>query len=357
MAFLDATVLNDFQASEATNEKFDANYGMLRLASDSTPYVDYVPPSVKELLTKSSASRNALIPVLKDQTVTVSATPGFDQIPVNLGETGTYYFTAYDVFSGFRLYPAAFENNMLGDAAWYRDQILRNVLKACAVSADDIVETVLETRKTQVLNYVTQVSQNDGTFTFGSSTLTINKAAQKEVMFPMLNQLMIANQLPGNYRIVTSPGGLISGETEAMKYGQQNDKNIKWAQAAMSPDRRYVSDQITTSANFNGFYVRDGGIGVQENYPYDFRKGTSFAGKKWSISDVKLPYMNMRANVFVNVEATEATSIVSPNTDTNLTMTHWEEMALWFRFYVMYRYNSDLTARQNDVVKLIGATS
>lgn len=356
MAYLDSTVLNDFQAREAVNEKREANYGMLNLAKDSTSFVDYVPPSVQQQLATSSASRNAKIPALKDQTVTVTTTPGFSNIPVNLGETATYYFTAYDVFSGFRLYPASFENNQI-DGGWYRDNIIRNVLKACAATTDDIVETVLEARKSQVLNYTTQVSQGDGTFSFGSSTLTIAKAAQKDTMFTYLKELMKANQMPGDYRIVTSPGGLLVSEVEAAKYGMNNTKDLMWSQSAVPMDRRYTSDQISTSANFNGFFVRDGGIGLYENFPWDFRNGTMFAGKEWSVSDVELPYMRMRANVYVNKEATEATSIVSPNTDTNLKMTHFEEMAMWFRFYVVYRYNSDLTSRPNDIVKLIGATS
>lgn len=356
MAYLDSTALNDFQAKEATNEKFEANYGMLNLAADSTSKVDYVPPSVQTMLSTSSASRNAQIPVLKDQAVTVSTTPGFSNIPVNLGETGNYYFTAYDVFSGLRLYPGSFENNQI-DGEWYRDQILRNVLKACAVTTDDIIETVLEARKTQVLSYLAQVSQGDGTFSFASDTLTINKAAQKDTMFTYLKQLMVANQLGGNYSIVTSPAGLLVSEVEAAKYGANNTKDLKWSQSAVPMERRYVSDQISTSANFNGFFVRDGAIGLYENFPWDFRNKTMFGGKEWSISDVKLPYMNMQANVYVNKEATDATSIVSPNTDTNLKMTHFEEMALWFRFYVVYRYNSSLSTRQNDIVKLVGATS
>lgn len=358
MAYLDNTVLNDFQAREATNEKFEANYGMLDLAKDSTPSVDYVPPSVQQLLSTVSASRNAKIPVLKDQTVTVSTTPGFSNIPVNLGETDTYYFTAYDVFSGFRLYPASFENNQV-DGGWYRDNIIRNVLKACAASTDDIIETVLEARKTQVLNYTTQISQGDGAFSFnaGTDTLEIAKAAQKDTMFYNLAQLMVANQLPGNYRIVTSPAGLVINDAESMKYKTANSKDIAWQQMFMPDGRRYISDQISTSANFNGFYVRDGGIGLYENFPWDFRNGTNFAGKEWMVSDVELPYMKMRANVYINKEATEATSLVSPNTDTNLKMTHFEEMALWFRFYVVYRYNSSLSTRQNDIVKLLGQTS
>ncbi len=358
MAFLDATVLNDFQAREATNEKREANYGMLNLAKDSTASVDYVPPSVQEVLATSSNARNAKIPVLKDQTVTVNTTPGFANIPVNLGETDSYYFTAYDVFSGFRFYPASHAENQV-DAQWYFDQVMRNVLKGCAASTDDIVETVMESRKTQVLDYDDQISQGDGTFSFdtGDDELDINKDAQKDTMFYNLGQLMIANQLPGAYRIVTSPAGLVVNNAESMKYSEYNTKNLQWQQLFMPDDRRYISDQISTSANFNGFFVRDGALGLYENYPYDFRNGTRIAGKEWSISDVELPYMKMRANVYVNTEATDATALVTPGTRTDLKMTHFEEMALWFRFYVVYRYNSDLTTRAQDIVKLVGATS
>lgn len=358
MAFLDATLLNDFQAKEALNEKFEANYGMLNLAKDSTAYVGYVPPSVREKLATSSSAFNAKIPVLKDQSVTVTTTPGFANIPVNLGETDSYYFTAYDVFSGFRFYPAAHEENQV-DKAWYVDQVMRNVLKACAATTDDIIETVLEARKTQALSYATQISQGDGTFTWDANTdtLTINKAGQKDTMFYNLGQLMVANQQPGNYRIVTSPAGLVVNNAEAMKYSTQNTKNIAWQQLYMPDDRRYISDQIATSANFNGFLVKDGDIGIYENFPYDFRNGTEIAGRKWSISNVELPYMKMRANVFVNTEATDATALVSPGTRSNLIMTTFEEMALWFRFYVVYPYNSAIASRPQGIVKLVGATS
>ena len=94
--------------------------------------------------------------------------------------------------------PASFENNQL-DAAFYRDNILKNVLQAMAVAKDDIIEAVLETRKTQVLDFVAQISQGDGTFTFdgASDTLQINKSGQKEVLFTYLKELMVANKLGG----------------------------------------------------------------------------------------------------------------------------------------------------------------
>lgn len=359
MSFLDNTVLNDFQAKEATNEKFEANYGMLNLAKDSTPFADYIPPSVQEKLNTISASRNAKIPVLKDQTVTVTTTPGFSNIPINLGESDAYYFTAYDVFSGFRLYPASFENNQL-DGNWYRDQIIRNVLKAMAAAKDDIVETLLESRKTQKLNFDDQVSQGDGVFEFKTATdiLEISKSAQKDTMFTYLKELMRANQLPGEYRIVTSPGGLLVSEIEALKFRDANEKQLLWSQMAVSPDRRYTTDQLSPgSDNFTGFFVKDGAIGLFENFPWDFRNGTMFGGKEWGITDVEMPFVRSRLNTYINKEATEATSIISPTTDSNLIMTHFEEMAMWDRFYIVYRYNSDLTTRVNDIVKIKGLTT
>lgn len=359
MAYLTNTVLNDFQATEAQNEKREANYGMLDLVKDSTPFVDYVPPSVQAILNTVSASRLAKIPVMKDQTVTVTTTPGFANIPINMGESDTYYFTAYDLFSGFRLYPASYENNQI-DAAWWREQTLRNVLKGMAAAKDDVIETILESRKTQALSYTAQVSQGDGTFTFdaGTDTLSINKAAQKDTMFTYLNELMRANQLGGNYRIVTSPGGLLVSQVEAAKYGMQNTKDLQWAQSAVPFDRRYVSDQLSPgSDNFTGFFVRDGAMGIFENWPWDFRNGTMVGEKKWSITDVEMPYIKSRPNIFINSEATEATSIISPATDSNLIMTHFEEMAIWDRFYVVYRYNSAIGSRANDIVKIKGLTS
>lgn len=360
MAFIDETLLYDFQATEATNEKFDASYGMLDLAKDSTPSVDYVPPSVKEKLATISSSRLGNIPVLKDQTVTVSTTPGFSQIPINLGETANYYFTAYDVFSGFRFFPAAYENNQI-DPQWYASQILRNVLKEMAVTIDGIVGTVMNSRKTQVLNYTDQVSQGEGTFEFDQAldVLKIDKPAQKDTMFTNLQTLMRANQLGGEYRLVVNPAGLSTSEVEAMKYAVNQEKQLLWSQAAMPRERRYESHQLSTTEVFDGYLCRDGSIGLYENFPWNFRAGTEIGGKKWKVSEMEMPYIKMRPNIFMNTEATEAESLVKVGTnsglrDSNLTMTHFEEMAIWVRFYVAYRYNSDLTTRQNDIVKVRG---
>ena len=113
MANLDATDWNDIQSTDATNEKRFSQLGIIDAVKDSTPFVDYVSPAAREQLRIASGLRSVQIPVIKDQTVVVNTTPGFTFIPNNLPESDQYTFTAVDVFSGFRHFPAQFQNNTL----------------------------------------------------------------------------------------------------------------------------------------------------------------------------------------------------------------------------------------------------
>lgn len=361
MAFLDATDLLDIQSTDGTNEKRFSQLGLLDAVKDSTPATQgYIPPSVIEKLRSTSSLRNVQIPVLKDQTVTVNTTPGFSFIPDNLPESAQYTFTAVDVFSGFRHYPGQFDNNAL-DAEWAKREVMKNVTYAMGNTVESLLATTIDTRKTQLLNFTTQVNQGSlgGTFTFNTTPdeLEINKAAQQQTMFASLNELMAANELGGDYRVVTNRAGLAVQKTEALQFGDGNSRNIQ-ALGMMPADRMYETGNISAGSDvFNGYFFRDGAVGMFENFPYDFRNGTEFAGKKWSVSDTEIPFCRMRGNVYVNNEATDATALVGAGTDSNMIMTHFQEMAIWLRFYIVYRYNSDLTTRANDIVKISGKTS
>lgn len=358
MANLDVTDWLDIQDTNAENEKRFSQLGIVEATKDSTPFVDYVSADAKRKLQETSSLRSIQIPVIKDQTVVVNTTPGFPFIPSNLPESDQFSFTAVDVFSGFRHYPGQYANNAVDEASG-KKAVMENVAYAMGNTIETLLTTQLEARKTQLLNFTTQVSQGDGTFTFnaGTDTLEVNKAAQKETMFNNLEALMEANELPGGYRIVTNRAGLAVQKTEALKFGAANDKNLQ-ALGFLGLDRMYETGNIAPGSDiFNGFFLRDGALGTFENFPHDFRAGTEFGGKKWSISDTDIPFTGMRANIFVNNEATDATSLVSAGTDSNLIMTHFQEMAVWIRFYIVYRYNSDLTTRTNDIVKIKGLTT
>lgn len=358
MAYINATLWNDIQVSGATNEKRKSQLGIIDAVKDSTPFVDYIPPSAKEALMSASSLRDVQLPVIKDQTVVVGTTPGFPYIPTNMAETDQYTYVAYDVFSGFRHYPAAFSNNVV-DSDYFRQQTMLNVADGIANEIETILATVLEARKTQQLSFTTQVSQGDGTYSFSTSTdtLTISKAAQKETMFFYMEQLMRANKVGGGYRFVGNPAAFATQRAEYLKYGAGNDKDLRIL-SVFPLDRLYESENISAGSDvFAGYAFRDGAIGVFENFPYDFRNGTEIAGKKWSITDMELPFCRMRANIYTNSEATDATAVITSGTDSNLIMTAFEEMAIWVRFYVVYRYNSDIANRVNDIVKIVGATS
>lgn len=358
MPLLDATDWNDIQVSEAWNEKRFMPTGMVDAVKDSTQGVDYIPPSAIEQMRQTSSLRNVKLPVFKDQQVQVGVTPGFNFIPSNLPESDAYSFAAVDVFTGFRHYPGQYANNQV-DSEWAKANVMQNVSYAAANKIEELLTSIAETRKTQVLTGVTQINQGDGTFAFdsGTDTLTVNKAAQKETMLYRAQELMNINEIGGDYRLVTNRGGLVTPKVEAAKFGAGNEKNLQ-ALNVFGVDRMYETGNISAGSDvFNGYMFRDGALGFVENFPFDFRNGTEINGRKWSISDVDIPYTRMRANLYVNEQATEATALVGAGKDSNLIMTHFSEMAMWFRFYVVYRYNSDLATRANDIVKIKGLTT
>ena len=356
MAFLDSTIFLDLQTKIAQNEKFTDQHGLIRIVRDSGQAIDFLSPDEIAAMNKMSSARGQRLPVLKDQTVTVVTTPGFSFIPNNIAETAYYGFTAFDVFSGFKFYPAAHSNNQVTKEYYVRN-VTENVLKAMATSIEGLIINTLDGRRTQVLGYTDQVSAGDGTVSFSEVTdlLTLNKAAVKDAMFYNLQALMVANKLPGDYRLVTSPAGIVAQQAELFKYGDANTKNLRWSANQLPPDMYYQSHAIAPGVDnlFTGYMIRDGAIGLVENYPYNFMEGTTLNGKRWMVSDIELPYVNMRANVYMNTEATDADSVLATS-DSNLKMTTFEEMAIWCRFYLPYRYNSSLSTRQQDIVKLQG---
>lgn len=358
MSYIDATLWNDLQVTNATDDGRKSELGIIDAVKESTGAVNYIGPSAEKAMREHSSLRGFKIPVIEDQTVVVNQTPGFNNIPANLPESNEYTFTAYDFFTGFRHYPASYANNTV-DADYARGVVMNNVAYALGNAVEGTLSTVMEARKSQILNYTDQVSGTADDYDFNASTdtLEIKKVAQEETMFYSLSDLMGANELPGDYRIVTNRAGLTRQKMAAIKYGAGNEKNLE-ALGFLGLDRIHESGNISAGSDkFNGFLLRDGSIGMYENFPWDFRNNTMVDGKKWSISDVELPHVKMRANIYTNSAATDATSLITAGSDSNLIMSHFEEMAIWLRFYVVYRYNGDLATRANDIVKIKGLST
>ena len=245
MPYIDETLLLDYQASEATSELRKKPHGLVDLFAKSTASVDYIPPSVAKLMASMNSTRNIKIPYLKDNQVVVTSVPGFDKIPVNLGESGEYYFAAFDVWSGFTMAKSTFEGNSI-DAGYYFNNQMNRITQGMASQKEIILKSVLEAQKTRLLNFTEQVSETSGDYAFDAptDTLRIKKVAQNDTLFYNLQSLMAANDVEGEYLLATSRAALTISSAEAMKYGVNNNKNIEWAQAYMSESNKFESNNM-----------------------------------------------------------------------------------------------------------------
>lgn len=361
MSYINATRWNDLQVGGNIDQKRYPELGAVNAAYASTPSVDYISPSVKTELATISAQRDILIPTFLDGDVVVNQTPGFANIPSNLLETKNFSVVAYDIFSGFRHYKSTFANNQV-DSQDAIDIKMKRVAYEMAKVKEGIIISALEGQKTQVLDFTTQVSPTPLDYDFDGTLdiLNIKRAVQDETMFYTLEALAEANEIMGSGRVITNRGGLVRQMVQAIKYGAGNDKNLE-AMGMYDVSRMHQSSNISAGSDmFNGYYLKDGAIGLYSNFPYDFRNGTEIAGKKWSISDVELPFLKSRCNIYTTEGATDATALVglkNGNIDTNALMTTFSEMAVWDRFYIVTTPNEGLATRSNDVFKIKGLTA
>lgn len=354
MANLDATDLNDVQVQDARNDKRFQELGSVNILKQSDPFVDFISENDRRTLETISSDRNQDIPVIVDQTVVSFTEPSFD-VPANLLESTTFRFVPINIYSGFAHHKAQYSNNVIA-AEQGKMVKIKNVLYKMGQDFEAQVNIIMEQQKTQVLDHTTQISQgsNGQAFTFtGADILEVNKAAQQNVMFTSIDTVMGANDQGGRYSYLSSPAGFAVQKQEIATYGAGNDKNL--ANLGL-PDasRLHETNSITTSDVFDGFAVKDGALGFVPNHPFSYRTGDSVGDRQWSISDGDMPFLEFPVNVMTNKEATDATALAASGTNSDLLLTSVETMSFWFRGYIIYSYNADLTTRSNDILKIQG---
>ena len=216
------------------------------------------------------------------------------------------------------------------------------------------IGNILSTNKTQVLAGATQINNGDGTFTFATSALTANLAAQKDTLFSNLKTIMRINKQTGNYNMVVNEGGFNLAMNEIFKFGQMNQENRQFVENNLP--LLFSTLGIAPGSNqFVSYMMLNGAIGSVQNYPFDFRTGSAVDSKQWGVMDSPAPYIGERLNVYTNKEAVDASAL--GDTTAHLKMTTMEEWGFLDKFFLVSNYNSDLTSRVNDILKVIGATS
>ncbi len=359
--YITATRFNDLQVGGKLDQKRYPELGAVNASYASTASVDYISPSVIENLASISAQRQVQIPTFINGTIVVGDAPGYNNIPSNLLESDTFTVQAYNIFSGFRHYESTYDNNVM-DSQDAIDTKMKRVTYEMAKVKEQIIINILETKKTQVLDFTEQVSATTGDYSFSTSTdiLTIKRAVQNETMFYTLEALAEANEIMGAGRVITNRAGLVRQKVEALKYGAGNEQNLE-ALGFYGADRMHQSSQISALTDmFNGFYLKDGAIGLYSNFPYEFRNGKVLNDRKWTISDVELPFLKSRCNIYTREGVTDSSALVgthNSNLDSNTIMSTFSEMAIWDRFYVATTPNKESATRSNDIFKIKGTVA
>jgi len=352
--YIDFSYLNAYQDRKTQTEKDLQRYGLIECLRHNTPMNKVLSsPSLKAHL-QTVQGQTTQYTGLKESVITTTSVESFT-IPEHLSVSEQKTLTSVSIFSGFRWYPGQFVNNTIEEGV-YLDNKFDEVFSAMAAAKETQIASALSTYKTQVLAGEAQINHGDGAFAFDTAldTLTCDLAAQKDALFANLKTIMRINKKAGNYNMVVNEGGFNLAINEILKYGQQNQEN-----------RQFVLNQLPmyfetlgiapSTFQFVAYLLRDGAIGSVQNYPYDFRTGTVVDSKVWGVMPTPAPYIGERLNVFQNIEATDASSLGDRTGE--LRMTSYKEMGFLDKFFLVTNYNSDLTTRVNDIVKVTGATT
>jgi hypothetical protein len=350
---IDFSALNAYQDKITQTEKLSQRYGLIECLRYNTPFNKVLTPTLKAHL-QQVEGRTTEYTGLKESVITTTSTESFT-IPAHLSTSEQKTLTSVSIFSGFQIYPAWFQNNTIAMADYLANKY-DEVFMAMASAKEVLVATLLDTYKNQAALAVTQINGGDGTFAFdaGLDTVTVNKAGQKDALFANLKTLMRIAKRAGNYNFVVNEGGFNLALNEILKYGANNDKNLAFMQNAM-PLFFESLNIAPESFQFKAYMMVDGAIGAVQNYPFDFRMGTIVDSKVWGIMDSPAPYIGEKLNVYHNREAVDASSL--GDTTAHLKMTAMEEWGFLDKFFLVTNYNSDITTRVNDIVKVTGATS
>ncbi|HEY5590681.1 MAG TPA: hypothetical protein VIK55_06645 [Paludibacter sp.] len=350
---IDFSALLAYQDKTVQTELPSQGFGLIECLKYNTPFNKVLTPSLKAHL-QQVEGRTTEYTGLKESVITTTSVESFT-IPAHLSTSEQKTLTAVSIFSGFQLYPAWFQNNTITMADYLANKY-DEVFMAMANAKEVLIASLLDTYRNQTALAVAQINGGSGTFAFdaGLDTVTVNKAGQLDTLFANLKTLMRIAKKAGNYNIVVNEGGFNLALNEILKYGAANDKNLSFIQNMMP--KFFETLNIAPEAfQFKAYLLVDGAIGSVQNYPFDFRTGSTVDSKVWGIMPSPAPYIGERLNVYHNKEAVDASSL--GETTGHLRMTTMEEWGFLDKFFLVTNYTSGLASRVQDIVKITGATA
>lgn len=342
MAYIDQTLLNNYQSKVAEGELRIPKYGLIDLIKKETGRVPFLDNNLKAII-KDHEGITLNIPALAEDVITTTTSESFT-IPANLSSSGITSLTFITIFAGFKSYPETFVNNVISEEA-YKAQKIMEVDKAIAKKLEYYIDVHLNTYKTAIWEEGGLAGYN-----FANNVLGISIDQQNDVMFSNIKSMAQLNDWSEDDLSLAANFEMDYVLNEYRKYGQANEKNLQF----QAIPETFMSNRITKSSGkkWTGYLIEPGALGLGENYKYPFRLNKTIGEAKWGISDMELPQLGYRVMLYENQEKTSAENIGSYGS--GMIMSWVEEYGFIFRFCLLNRYNSDTTTRVGYILKIDG---
>jgi len=141
-----------------------------------------------------------------------------------------------------------------------------------------------------------------------------------------------------------------------LKNGSFQAENLAWNAGAIPGENIFETKNFDANGNaFEGYLFEEGSVGIYANHPFNFRQGSKVGDKEWSISDVAVPAVGLKANIIIDRNAVDARGKIQRGSDSVMTIK--ESFGMWFRFYIAHPYNTDIADRTAPIVKVRATTT
>jgi hypothetical protein len=343
MAFIDSSKLVAYQSKTVQKEIKKPVLEAVDFMRAQTPLFKGLGADLKNAIENANGQTVSMIS-MKDLTTEAATEFSFD-IPLNLGESASTNVTIYQFWTGFHAYKYAHAKNAISEEEYYMVKYAE-CDKTLAESVSAQIATIMAARRTQVLT--TTGVPSGMAFNPTSDSLTIANALKATPFFDNLETLMTLNDMEGTYSMLSSIGLGFILSTHKM-YGAANDKNL----LAQSLPSLFYDKKITapSGSDASGYFVKDGAFALVESYPIEFLQRASVGTTaKWDIGSMNLPLAKMRPLLYEEEYKADTNSVNSGRPTSGMTV--GKKIGMGVSFAVLSSYNSDLTTRPNDVLRV-----
>jgi hypothetical protein len=285
--------------------------------------------------------RAVKIPVIDYEATTIANT---SQPLVVVGDPSTSQLVTIsftDYYFGFRIFPAAHQNNEISMQREFNQQ-MRRYEEKLLVDLNGLCLTAFEAKKTKIL-----ADTLGGRYTLTSNVITAALAEQDAVMGDV-NPIMHGNNFYGPFDVIANPSMESLIRNRLMEKGQfsTEDKTYQWN------DKQFFFDNALANATdmkATAIIVQKGSVGLLEQFAPDCLLSHSTGdGHEWDV--VTLPTSGIRMGSYTYDGAINGATI-NGDASAHLTATLVQSYGFHKRVAVITPYNSDDTTYPSAIAK------